>query len=95
MLGDLAIDRVILRVPEQGQHGVACRVGRRLVARQQEPLPAVARCAINWTLARSQCMRAWIVSTRQSIAMSETNRSQMSPRDWPSHGNEIVDPVAE
>lgn len=40
-------------------------------------------------------MRAWIVSTRRSITMSETNGSQMSPHDWPSRDNVIVDPVAE
>lgn len=38
-LGDLAIDRAILRVLEQGQHAVDCWGARRLVARQQEPFP--------------------------------------------------------
>ena len=40
-------------------------------------------------------MRAWIVSTRRSITMSETNGCHMSPQDCRSHGNEIVDPIAE
>lgn len=40
-------------------------------------------------------MRAWMVSTRRSITLSETNGSQESLYDWPSQGNEIVAPIAE